>query len=136
MENFEQPIIENDDSEKIKRTNQMHKNILSYLHDVIFGLVAVLLVFMLFCRVVIVSGPSMRQTLQNGDGLLLLNNVFYHNPKYGDIIAVLSTGAYNYSMASNYNRLARAATVMIKDGQAPLFIKRESLEDITKNDLL
>ena len=86
LENFEQPSIENEEDLKLKRIHQQHKTILSYLHDVVFGLVAVLLVFMLFCRMVIVSGPSMRPTLQNGDCLLLLSNVFYNNPEYGDII--------------------------------------------------
>ena len=86
MENFEEFICEDEESTKLRRVNEQHKTILSYLHDVIFGLVAVLLVFMLGCRVVIVSGPSMRQTLQSGDGILLLSNVFYNNPKYGDIV--------------------------------------------------
>ena len=53
----------------------------------------------------------------------------------GDIVAVLSTGAYNYSMASNYNRLCRPAVVMVKDGQPRLKVRRESLEDLLRNDL-
>lgn len=53
----------------------------------------------------------------------------------GDIIAVLATGAYNYAMASNYNRNPRAAVVMVRDGQSRLIVKRESLEDVCKNDL-
>ncbi len=53
----------------------------------------------------------------------------------GDTIAVLSTGAYNYSMASNYNRIPRPAMVMVKDGKARVIIKRESYEDIAKNDI-
>lgn len=54
----------------------------------------------------------------------------------GDILAVLATGAYNYSMASNYNRLQRPAVVMVNEGVARTVILRESLEDILKNDLL
>jgi len=61
---------------------------LSYLHDVVFGLTAILLVFMLLFRVVVVSGPSMRKTLEHGDALILLSNVLYQNPKYGDIVVV------------------------------------------------
>lgn len=53
----------------------------------------------------------------------------------GDTLAVLSTGAYNYSMASNYNRIPRPATVMVKDGKSRLIIKRETYEDIVKNDI-
>ena len=53
----------------------------------------------------------------------------------GDIIAVLATGAYNYSMASNYNKVARPAAVMVKDGESRVIIKRESYEDMIKNDI-
>ncbi|HCB95514.1 MAG TPA: diaminopimelate decarboxylase [Ruminococcus sp.] len=53
----------------------------------------------------------------------------------GDILAVLSTGAYNYSMASNYNRIPRPAIVMVKDGKSRVIVKRESYEDIVRNDV-
>ena len=53
----------------------------------------------------------------------------------GDTLAVLSTGAYNYSMASNYNRNPRPAIVMVKDGKATLIVKRESYDDLVANDL-
>lgn len=53
----------------------------------------------------------------------------------GDTLAVLSTGAYNYSMASNYNRNPRPAIVMVKGGKARLIVKRESYDDLVVNDL-
>lgn len=53
----------------------------------------------------------------------------------GDIVAVLSTGAYNYSMASNYNRLCRPAVVMVNHGEPRVIVQRESLEDLIRNDL-
>jgi len=53
----------------------------------------------------------------------------------GDILAVLTTGAYNYSMASNYNRIARLPVVMLKDGTARLAVRRESLDDLIRNDI-
>ena len=53
----------------------------------------------------------------------------------GDLLAVLSTGAYNYSMASNYNRIAKPAIVMVRNGQARVIVKRESYEDLIKNDI-
>ncbi len=56
-------------------------------------------------------------------------------PVRGDILAVLVTGAYNYSMASNYNRLPRPALVMVKDGTSRLAVKRETYEDLVRNDL-
>lgn len=55
--------------------------------------------------------------------------------KRGDLICVLTTGAYNFSMASNYNRICRPPVVMIKDGNSYLAVKRESLDDIVKNDI-
>lgn len=53
----------------------------------------------------------------------------------GDLLAVLATGAYNYSMASNYNRIPRPAVVMVKDGKPRLIVRRESYEDLIRNDL-
>lgn len=54
----------------------------------------------------------------------------------GDLLAVFCTGAYNYAMASNYNRIRRPAVVFAKDGQADLVVKRESLRDIVGNDVI
>ena len=53
----------------------------------------------------------------------------------GDIVAVCTTGAYNYSMASNYNRIPRPAVVMLKEGDSYTAVKRESLEDLCRNDV-
>ena len=52
----------------------------------------------------------------------------------GDILAVFSTGAYNYSMASNYNRLPRPAMVLVADGRADLIVERERYEDLIRHD--
>ncbi|MCU6710092.1 diaminopimelate decarboxylase [Paenibacillus sp. J5C_2022] len=54
----------------------------------------------------------------------------------GDLLAVFCTGAYNYAMASNYNRIRRPAVVFVKDGEADLAVKRESLENIVCNDVI
>lgn len=53
----------------------------------------------------------------------------------GDIIAVLATGAYNYSMSSNYNRIPKPAVVMLRNGESRVVVKRETLDDIIRNDL-
>lgn len=53
----------------------------------------------------------------------------------GDILAVLSTGAYNYSMASNYNRIPRPAVVMVKEGQDRLSVRRETYHDLLEREL-
>ena len=60
--------------------------LLAYLHDFVWLMAAVLVLFLLCFRVVVVSGPSMKQTLFNGDYLFLVSNTFYHNPEQGDII--------------------------------------------------
>ena len=70
---------------------------------------------------------------ESGD--LIQENINIVKPEAGDILSVLSTGAYNYSMASNYNRNARPACVMIKDGVDRVIIKRETFEDLIKNDI-
>ena len=70
---------------------------------------------------------------ESGDRIA--ENIFLAKPERGDIIAVLTTGAYNYAMASNYNRVPRPAMVMISDGNARLVVKRESFEDMMRNEL-
>ena len=52
----------------------------------------------------------------------------------GDILAVLVTGAYNYAMASNYNRLPRPAVVMVKDGEPYVAVRRETYEEVAHLD--
>ena len=53
----------------------------------------------------------------------------------GDLVAVLTTGAYNYSMSSNYNRIPRPPVVMLKDGVDTIAVRRETFADICKNDI-
>jgi len=71
---------------------------------------------------------------ESGD--LLGENIHLPAVKAGDLLAVLSTGAYNYSMASNYNRVPRPPVVMVKNGVDKLVVKRETYEDIISNDLI
>lgn len=56
--------------------------------------------------------------------------------KRGDILAVLSTGAYNYSMASNYNRNLIPPVVLVQDGKAEYIVKPQSYEDLIRNDVI
>lgn len=70
---------------------------------------------------------------ESGD--LIQENTAVQPLESGDILAVLSTGAYNYSMASNYNRIPRLPCVFIKDGQARTVVKRETYEQIVQNDI-
>jgi diaminopimelate decarboxylase len=56
--------------------------------------------------------------------------------KEGDLVAMSVTGAYTYSMASNYNRFARPAVVGLENGKARLLARRESVEDVLRNDVI
>lgn len=56
--------------------------------------------------------------------------------KSGDILAVLSTGAYHYSMASNYNRNFVPEVVLVSDGKAETIVKKQTYEDIVRNDII
>ncbi|MGD8237199.1 MAG: diaminopimelate decarboxylase [Armatimonadota bacterium] len=66
----------------------------------------------------------------------LIPDTTVQEPERGDILAVFSTGAYNYSMASNYNRFARPAMVLVNDGAAELIVERETLADLLRQDVL
>ena len=70
---------------------------------------------------------------ESGD--LIQENAMIQAVEKGDILAVLTTGAYNYSMASNYNRVPRPAVLMVNDSEVRTIIKRETYEDIIKNDI-
>lgn len=54
----------------------------------------------------------------------------------GDILAVFGTGAYNYSMSNNYNRIPKPAMVLVNEGRADIIVKRETYEDLIRNDLI
>ena len=69
---------------------------------------------------------------ESGD--IIQPNVILPKAVRGDIIAVCTTGAYNYSMASNYNRIPRPPIVMLNNGKNYVAVKRESLDDIISND--
>ena len=64
----------------------------------------------------------------------LIKSIKLPSPQPGDTLAVLHTGAYNYSMASNYNRFRRPAVILLKGDQSAVLVERESFEDLIKND--
>lgn len=70
---------------------------------------------------------------ESGD--LLGENIPIQTPERGDILAVLVTGAYNYSMASNYNKLPRPPIVAIKGGEDRVVVRRETYEDLARLDV-
>ncbi len=70
---------------------------------------------------------------ESGD--LLIKDILMPQINVGDTLAVLATGAYNYSMASNYNRIPRPAVVAVSNGTSKVVVKRETYEDIISKDL-
>ena len=71
---------------------------------------------------------------ESGD-ILQENVMLPSNIKRGDLIAVLTTGAYNYSMSSNYNRIQKLPVVMLNGIEDYVAVKRETLDDIIRNDV-
>jgi diaminopimelate decarboxylase len=71
---------------------------------------------------------------ESGD--ILIKEATLPKTEVGDILVVMGTGAYNYSMASNYNRLPRPAAVLVNQGEANLILKRETYQDIIRQDCL
>ena len=63
-------------------------SLVMYLHDLCWMLAVVMILFLVFFRIIVVSGPSMKMTLLDGDYLLLINNLFYREPEKGDVVVV------------------------------------------------
>ena len=72
--------------EEVPEKEPWQKSLLMYLHDLAYLLAIIVVVFLMLFRVVVVSGSSMKNTLYNGDYLLLLGNLFYREPEAGDVI--------------------------------------------------
>ncbi len=70
------------------------------------------------------------------EGDILIENIKLPKVKPGDILITPSTGAYTYSMSSNYNRNGRPAVVFVENGECRLAVKRESYDDLIRNDVI
>ena len=66
----------------------------------------------------------------------LINDILIPKCQTGDIIAVMNTGAYNYSMSGNYNRLPRPAVVLLKGDKSEIIVQRENWDDLTRFDVI
>lgn len=95
------------------------------------------------CRAVIANRMSAPLTMQatiagkhceSGD--ILIREASLPDTQPGDILVVMATGAYNYSMSSNYNRLPRPAAVLVNAGEANIILQRETYEDLVRQDRL
>lgn len=79
-------------------------------------------------QVVTIAGKA----CESGD--ILIHDAHLPRLRPGDLIAVKTTGAYHYSMASNYNRLLKPAVVLVNGDVARLIVKRETIADLLRND--
>ena len=67
---------------------------------------------------------------------MLIENTKIAPLEFGDILAVQCTGAYNYAMASNYNRFCKPAVVLANNGKAEVIVERETLDDVVRHDII
>ena len=82
------------------------------------------------------AGHAVRIAGRHCETDTLIPDTTVQEPERGDTLAVFCTGAYNYSMASNYNRFPRPAMVLVNDGNAELIVEREALADLVRQDVL
>ena len=92
MDNNEMIPEDSTPNQRKENGSKLQSVVLSYMHDLVFLLVGLLLVFVLLFRIVVVDGPSMRSTLLSGDSLLVLSSTLYREPKQGDIIVASKDG--------------------------------------------
>ncbi len=71
---------------------------------------------------------------ESGD--VLIKDIDLPEPKAGDVLCVYNTGAYNYSMASNYNRVQKPAMVLVNSGHSAIIVKRETRDDLLRYDVI
>ena len=71
---------------------------------------------------------------ESGD--ILIKDIELNNPQAGDILCVYNTGAYGYSMSSNYNCVLKPAMVLVNNSQSDIIVKRQSYEQLVQNDII
>ena len=92
----------------------------------------------------IANKPEIDDTLQKvtiagkfcESGDILIKDIELPNPEEGDILCVYNTGAYNYSMASNYNKAPRPAMVLVNNSQSDIIVNRETYEDLISHETI
>lgn len=119
----------NDAPEKEKIIYTWQQNLALYLHDMVYMLAVVMVLLMLFFRVIVVDGPSMENTLLNGDYMLLVSNLFYKNPAAGDVV-VVSKQAYDNGKPIVKRVIATEGQVVDIDFQEGIvYVDGEALEE-------
>ena len=105
------------------------QNLVLYLHDLIYMIVAIFIVFLLVFRVIVVSGSSMYDTLIHGDYLLLISNTFYQEPEANDIIVVSKKSFDDGTPIIKRVIATEGQTVDIDFEQGVVYVDGEALEE-------
>ena len=120
--------VRSEDDNKNDNTQPL-SGAMAYLHDFAWLLAIVLLLFLLFFRVVIVSGPSMKPTLLDGDYLFLTGSLFYTNPEYGDIIVASKSDFRNGEPIVKRVIAVEGQTVDIDFLQGVVYVDGKALDE-------
>lgn len=121
--------VEKKADEAKKTAISWQKNLLMYLHDLIYLLAALIVVSLLLVRVVVVSGTSMYDTLLDGDYLFVLSNAIYQDPKYGDIVVVSKDSFDNGSPIVKRVIATEGQTVDIDFNLGIVYVDGEALDE-------
>ena len=111
------------------------ESVMLYLHDAVYLLITVLLLFLLVFRIIIVSGDSMRMTLVDGDYLLLLNNLFYREAEQGDVVVISKHSFDNGAPIVKRVIALEGQTVDIDFEQGIVYVDGVQLEETYINNL-
>ena len=111
------------------------KSTMLYIHDLIYLQAAIMIVFLLVFRVIVVSGGSMYSTLVDGDYLLLLSNVFYHEPEHGDIVVISKETFDNGKPIVKRVIATEGHTVVIDFANGIVYVEGKALEEDYINSL-
>lgn len=121
--------------EKKETKTSWEQGVVLYLHDLIYMLIAILVLFLLVFRVIVVSGSSMKMTLLDGDYLLLLSNTFYHEPEYGDIVVISKESYDNGSPIVKRVIATEGQTVDIDFQEGVVYVDGTALKEDYINNL-
>ena len=121
----------NNQNEEVVTREEMEKrkNTLAYLRDLISMIAGIMLLFSLCFRVVVVSGPSMKDTLHHGDLLIVLGDLFYGDPKAGDVVVVSKKSFDDGKPIIKRVIATEGQTVTINFEQGIVFVNGEALDE-------
>lgn len=105
------------------------QNLTLYVHDLMYLLAVVVVLFLLVFRIIVVTGGSMRQTLLDGDYLLLLSNTFYKEPQRGDIVVISKKSFDNGKPIVKRVIATEGQTVDIDFGAGIVYVDGAALEE-------